>query len=356
MNYSIIDNGVSSFVEFNPISSPYPIIYRIRYQNGKLIIDSEFAFSNLNTTLGYTLDDEQTLNFNFDEYNTPDSITLNVGLQTYTLENNQSEVIESNVDVSIRINRTLGLPFIVKNANDEVIYESYYTNQVLVELADNTLTATFYSTSTTYTYTFTEYEDVRDYTSGLLNESTGEEITTSSYIWNNKAIILKQIISTDYMKVIFYKNSAESNRVDKTNFLTEYFVAEGTLKESTSIINPSMLIEFNLEQKKEIMKCNYAYIPLFNRYYYIQHVISEFTNLFTIELKVDVLMSNKDKILLQSGLVRRNEFIYNDDLVDSKMIQKIDYDIDITEYENSLFTYDDNAVTTYNYLIITAGR
>ena len=221
MNYSIIDNGISSFVEFNPISYPSPIMCRIRYQNGKLIIDNRFAFSNLNTALGYTLDDEQTLNFNFDEYNTPDSITLQVGSQTFTLTNNQSQVIESDVDISIRINRDLGLPFIVKNANDEVIYESYYNNQVLVELADNTLTATFYLTSTTYTYTFTEYADVRDYTSGLLNESTGEEITTSSYIWNNKAIILKQVISTDYMKVIFYKNSAESNRVDKTNFLTE---------------------------------------------------------------------------------------------------------------------------------------
>ena len=117
-----------------------------------------------------------------------------------------------------------------------------------------------------------------------------------------------------------------------------------------------MLIEYNLSINRKIFDCNYCYIPKFNRYYYIQNVVSEYTNLFTIELKVDVLMSYKTDILNQVGLVNRNEYNFDDDLIDSKMIQEIDYDIDITEYENSLFTYDDNIVSTYNFLIITAGR
>lgn len=352
MNYTIIDNGVSSFVEFNPISSPSPIIYRIRYQKGKLIIDNGFAFSNLNTTLGYTLDDNQTLNFNFDEYNTPDSITLQVGLQTYTLTNNQSEIIESNVDITITTNRANGLPLIVKNINDEEVINSSFTGGITITLNNNT----FYS-STGLEYQFTEFEDKgRDYVSYLLDEITEQEISTSLYINSNKAIILKQVNATDYMEIIFYQNNAENNRVNKNAFLVEKFRCNGTLKERTSIIAPSMLIEYNLSTNRKIFDCNYCYIPKFNRYYYIQNVVSEYTNFFTIELKVDVLMSYKTDILNQVGLVSRNEYNYDDELIDSKMIQKIDYDIDITEYENSLFTYDDNAVSTYNYLIITAGR
>lgn len=352
MNYTIIDNGVSSSVEFNPISSPVPAIYRIRYTNGKLIIDNGFAFSNLSSTLGYTLDNEQTLNFNFDEYNTPDSITLQVGLQTFTLTNNQSKIIESNVDVTITTNRVNGLPLIVKNINDEEVINSSFVGAITITLNNNT----FYS-STGLEYHFTEFIDKgRDYVSYLLDEITGAEISSQVSINSNKAIILKQVNATDYMEIIFYQNNAENNRVNKNAFLTEKFRCNGTLKERTSIIAPSMLIEYNLSTNKKIFDCNYCYISKFNRYYYIQNVVSEFTNLFTIELKVDVLMSYKTDILSQVGLISRNEYNYDDELVDSKMIQKIDYDIDITEYENSLFTYDDNAVSTYNYLIITAGR
>lgn len=352
MNYTIIDNGVSSSVEFNPVSSPFPTIYRIRYTNGKLIIDNEFAFSNLSSTLGYTLDNEQTLNFNFDEYNTPDSITLQVGLQTFTLTNNQSKIIESNVDVTITTNRANGLPLIVKNINDEEVINSSFSGAITITLNNNT----FYS-STGLEYHFTEFVDKgRDYVSYLLDEITGAEISSQVSINSNKAIILKQVNATDYMEIIFYQNNAENNRVNKNAYLTEKFRCNGTLKERTSIIAPSMLIEYNLSTNKKIFDCNYCYIPKFNRYYYIQNVVSEFINLFTIELKVDVLMSYRTDILSQVGLVSRNEYNFDSELVDSKMIQKIDYDIDITEYENSLFTYDDNAVSTYNYLIITAGR
>lgn len=351
MNYTIIDNGVSSSVKFNAVSSPFPITYRIRYQNGKLIIDNEFAFSNLASTLGYTLDNEQTLNFNFDEYNTPDSITLQVGLETFTLTNNKSKIIESNVDITITTNRANGLPLIVKNINDEEVINSSFTGAITITLNNNT----FYS-STGLEYHFTEFEDKgRDYVSYLLDETTEQEISTSLYINSNKAIILKQVNATDYMEIIFYQNNAENNRVNKNAFLTEKFRCFGTLKERTSIIAPSILIEYNLSINRKIFDCNYCYIPKFNRYYYIQNVVSEYTNLFTIELKVDVLMSYKTDILNQVGLVSRNEYNYDNELIDSKMIQEIDYDIDIVEYDNTLFN-DVYAFNIPSYVLIVTGR
>ena len=352
-NITINDNNITSTLNYDESQFPAPVIVRFKYDEGVLILDrTDFKYSNLSSTLGYTLDTIRELNFNFDEYNSPDSITITNGSDTITLDSTHKTGIVGIGDISVTINRTLGLPLIVKNINDEEVINSSFTGAITITLNNNT----FYS-STGLEYQFTEFEDKgRDYVSYLLDEITEQEISTSLYINSNKAIILKQVNATDYMEIIFYQNNAENNRVNKNAFLVEKFRCNGTLKERTSIIAPSMLIEYNLSINRKIFDCNYCYIPKFNRYYYIQNVVSEYTNLFTIELKVDVLMSYKTDILNQVGLVNRNEYNFDDDLIDSKMIQEIDYDIDITEYENSLFTYDDNIVSTYNFLIITAGR
>lgn len=64
----------------------------------------------------------------------------------------------------------------------------------------------------------------------------------------------------------------------------------GNLKNETSIINPTILIETNY------VNSNYCYIKEFSRYYYINNITSIRNNLWMIDCSVDVLMSNKDEI------------------------------------------------------------
>ena len=45
------------------------------------------------------------------------------------------------------------------------------------------------------------------------------------------------------MQIVFYNNTAEMERVDKTNYLNKNFEIFGYLKNSTSIVNPTIVVE-----------------------------------------------------------------------------------------------------------------
>lgn len=148
--------------------------------------------------------------------------------------------------------------------------------------------------------------------------------STTSVDWDGSEpitlypVYTKQLIPptpSNTFSVTFYNNKAEANRVDKTGYLTAYAPISGTLKEKTSIINPT--ITFAMSNVPEV---NYAYIPVFNRYYFIENISSVRNGLWEISFKCDVLMSYKDKILEQTALVARNEHDYSMRLRDDKLI------------------------------------
>lgn len=101
-------------------------------------------------------------------------------------------------------------------------------------------------------------------------------------------------------------NNSEENRVTKT--IPEVVTVIGELKENTSIYNPSILIEGDLTSIKGV---NYAYIPQFDRYYFITDITSVRHNLIRLDMRCDVLMSFKDDILNSNAIVSRNETKYN---------------------------------------------
>lgn len=108
------------------------------------------------------------------------------------------------------------------------------------------------------------------------------------------------------MNIILYKNLAESNRLDKTAQLTEIISVNGTLRVNTSITQPVMEVE-----NTSYLNANYAYIPEFERYYFITDIVSTNYGLWELHMKVDVLMSFKTQILGLNCLVARNENKYN---------------------------------------------
>ena len=127
-------------------------------------------------------------------------------------------------------------------------------------------------------------------------------------------VILDEGQEADTTSMILYKNSSDAHRVDKTNFLEYVGELAGVFRAPCSIVVPEVVIEYG------IVNFNYVYIPIFKRYYYVTNVTYINKGLLRVSLKVDVLMSFKNTIYNQKGLIKRNEFDYNDELVDSERV------------------------------------
>lgn len=107
---------------------------------------------------------------------------------------------------------------------------------------------------------------------------------------------------TGIPKITLFKNISESNRLDKTDYLTKISEISGTLRDETSVLKPSVDIYY-----EGTPNFNYVYINAFSRYYYVTGITSVRQNLWRIDLSVDVLMSYKDEILNLTAHIDRNE-------------------------------------------------
>lgn len=155
------------------------------------------------------------------------------------------------------------------------------------------------------------------------------------------------------MNIKLYSSNSDINRVDKTSFIVLKKSLEGTLKEETSVINPSIVVTSD----SSILNANYAYIELFKRYYFITNITSIRNDLWRIDLKCDVLMSFKDEITNIKCLVARNENNYNSLLSDKKVVvqKNVNYEV-VVSSENPLFESTSVAVNNpFSYIIQWIG-
>ena len=203
----------------------------------------------------------------------------------------------------------------------------------------------------------TEVIGVKNYdiTTALWDTSFGiiipfQEVTTNFdfLVRNLKALDKK-------MTITLYQMSCEKNRIDKSGYITPQALIQGTLKTSTSILTPS--IDINLP---DFLQFNYAYIPSFERYYFLVDMISVKNDLWNIRLKVDVLFSYKDEILTNKGLVKKCEDKYyiNQMLDNSEVVVQKDIDVEIIEYPNNSgidSTYNSQQHLDYCTILITTN-
>ena len=167
------------------------------------------------------------------------------------------------------------------------------------------------------------------------------------------------------MKIILYNNYSENNKLNKS--IVKIVELQGYLREQTSLINPQILIEFHPEQfdgyvkednqvyvmyngikitwdsfiNKYVLSANYVYIPEFNRYYFINDIIS----IRQITLSVDVLMSYKDQILETNAFVARNQNEFNKDIIDNECVLTDKEEVEFIEVNVDLF--NDNPQSPY---------
>lgn len=158
------------------------------------------------------------------------------------------------------------------------------------------------------------------------------------------------------MRIILYNSIAEKNKVNKGSQLSQIVDLEGTLRSGTSLVNPAIILELHEESLSKLMTssvvdddgnpvvnddyndlvfsyvnkvltANYAYIPDFNRYYFITDITAVGRNLWMISMSVDVLMSYYDDIMDLSAFIARNQNEYDSFVVDDLANFKYNKDI-----------------------------
>lgn len=146
------------------------------------------------------------------------------------------------------------------------------------------------------------------------------------------------------MDIKLYHNSSPNNKISKS--LSSETVLTGSLRDDSKIVNPEILIE-----SSNPLSFNYAYIPLFHRYYYIKDIVAHRRNLWLVRLAVDVLMSYKNDILDLDCIISDTEgYKENEYLADSpSWVTKVKTRTDILNFNGS------SLLSNGTYILITAG-
>lgn len=145
------------------------------------------------------------------------------------------------------------------------------------------------------------------------------------------------------MEIRLMKNYSENIKIGKT--LSTVTVLTGTLREQTNVINPEILLEI-----ESPVSCNYAFIPEFNRYYFVKEFESVREGLWRVKLSVDVLESFKTEILQMTGIVDKQA----DANVSNLYLNDGSYVLDSRTY-NTILNYSGGFNDGGEFILIVSG-
>lgn len=145
------------------------------------------------------------------------------------------------------------------------------------------------------------------------------------------------------MNITFYKNNSEPERFSKS--LSNAVTVTGSLRDTSNVVNPEILIEGNPADFPSTY--NYAYIPEFDRYYFVGDPVALRNNIIRLPLNVDVLMSFADDILSNQAIIDKQN-AGNNYINDGSWIRESREFYTIKSFQNG---FEDNG----EYILITAG-
>lgn len=119
-------------------------------------------------------------------------------------------------------------------------------------------------------------------------------------------------------KVKLFKMTSDILCYDKTKeLIVEMNCA---FKAPIDIEYPTIKIKIDKESEISYEKCNYFYIPKFNRYYFVKKIVGLYDDIIEISGESDVLSSND--ITTITALVERQEFKRNIQLIDNELLSQ----------------------------------
>ena len=149
------------------------------------------------------------------------------------------------------------------------------------------------------------------------------------------------------MRIILYKITDPNNKINKS--IGEEWVMDGSLREgNVDVLYPEIILADH-NMGSPITQYNYAYIPEFERYYFVEEMSSIRTNIWRAKLNVDVLMTYKNEILSQQVIVdkQQNNF-YNKYLDDGDWICTNKTFVHVKQFPNKICENPE-------WILITAG-
>lgn len=136
----------------------------------------------------------------------------------------------------------------------------------------------------------------------------------------------------DTFGVDLYKNTAEPNRVDKTNYLTNVRRIVGVMREASSVTNLTLTIQY-----PTYPDFNYVRITELKRFYFVNDIRLINANLYELDLEVDALMTYKTALAECVAFVDRNEFLQNPYIIDKKRVVEQGVNLETTVVSNNVF-------------------
>lgn len=120
------------------------------------------------------------------------------------------------------------------------------------------------------------------------------------------------------VEIKLYQTASEPTMVEKT--LVEKATVTGYFKQVQDITAPVIDLAFNDRETFNLyFNSNYAYIALFNRYYFISRKEVGMNNILSIYMDEDVLMSFKTEIYNLVPLVTRQAQQFDHDIIDTSI-------------------------------------
>lgn len=158
------------------------------------------------------------------------------------------------------------------------------------------------------------------------------------------------------MKIILYQCFAEPTILDKRSYLDIFDELDGAFRGEVDLINPTLRVEIGKSLGKfAINDFNYVYIKDLSKYYFIDNKIiirsDNIKCIIDLYLTEDVLTTFCPQILMLDVSVIRQEYDYNDYIVDDKLPCSV---IPEFEYGNILFPVNDSGGA--NYVLTLAGK
>ena len=159
---------------------------------------------------------------------------------------------------------------------------------------------------------------------GDVIEFTGTFAFTTSTTYTFLVDLLKANGIDNPVKIELYNNLSEKTALSKN--LINQTIVYGALREDIDLLTPSILFEFD-----SVPEFNYAYLENFKRWYFITRITCVRTNLYRLDMRVDVSETYAEDIIQQNVLITRTSVKTNEYLVDERLpvsdIAKINYSI-----------------------------
>lgn len=145
------------------------------------------------------------------------------------------------------------------------------------------------------------------------------------------------------MLIKLYHNNSPNNKIGKS--LNSEVTYTGSLRDASKIIKPSVMIE-----TESISGYDYAYIPDFDRYYFIKEKTSYRTGLWILDMEVDVLETYADDIKALDCIIEGTEAYGGDTYLDNTESW-----VTSVKAKTDVLTFSSGLLENGEYILITAG-